>query len=247
MMSIPDMQDPCIIVAHDLSPAETAGLNPQLVKAMVTEVGTRTSHTAILARALEIPAVVGVRGVLSLVGSGDQLVVNGARGRVVVSPSLEMVEAAEARARRQRAKKLDLRAKLQRPATTRCGKPVELEANIELPAEAQIALDEGAVGIGLYRTEFLYVDRHVPPSEEEQYQTYRQVLEAVAPRPVTLRTFDIGGDKFVSAFAVPPDMNPARSVFVPCAWALHARRSSRSSCAPWSGLRRTVICGSWCR
>lgn len=209
MMSIPDLHEPSIIVAHDLSPAETATLDRSRVQAMVTEVGTRTSHTSILARALEIPAVVGVRDVLSLVGSGDLLVVDGVRGQVIVSPSDAMVTKAVARAERQRVIARGLRQSRNQPATTLCGVSVELKANIELPAEADIAAEQGARGIGLYRTEFLYVDRAEPPSEDEQYDTYRRVLEAMSPRPVTLRTFDIGGDKFVSAFQVPADMNPA--------------------------------------
>jgi phosphoenolpyruvate-protein phosphotransferase (PTS system enzyme I) len=204
-----ESDEPAIVIAHDLSPAETAGFTHERVKAMVTEVGTRTSHTSILARALEIPAAVGVRDVLSKVGTGDLVVVDGFRGRVVISPTDEMVKEALARVERKRLLASAMRDERDRPATTRCGVSVELRANIELPSETAIALDHGAGGIGLYRTEFLYVDRAEPPSEEEQTTTYRKVLEAMAPRAVTLRTFDIGGDKFVSAFQVPADMNPA--------------------------------------
>lgn len=207
--TIPDSEEPMIVVAHDLSPAETAGLNKQRVQAMVTEIGTRTSHTSILARAMEIPAVVGLGDALAQIGTGDLVVVDGTRGRVIVSPTDEMVASAVARAERRRLRAKHLRAARDQPATTLCGTPLELRANIELPAEAEIALAQGARGIGLYRTEFLYVDRDEPPTEEEQYQTYRRVLESVAPRPVVLRTFDIGGDKFVSAFQAPADMNPA--------------------------------------
>jgi phosphotransferase system enzyme I (PtsI) len=206
--SVPQSREPRVLCAHDLSPAETATLSRHSVLAIVTEVGTRTSHTAILARALEIPAVVGVSGLLSRVGDGDLLVVDGLRGRVTLAPSETAV--ADARRRVERAREGAGGRELgDRPLVTRCGVPVELKANIELPSEAVIALDRGARGIGLYRTEFLYVNRSELPSEEEQFATYRQVLEAVAPLPVTLRTFDIGGDKFVSAFQVPKDMNPA--------------------------------------
>jgi phosphoenolpyruvate-protein phosphotransferase (PTS system enzyme I) len=208
-LSVPDLGEPAIVVAHDLSPAETAGLSRDRVLAMVTEIGTRTSHTAILARSLEIPAVVGVTGILSHVGAGDRLIVDGQRGRVVINPTPEMIEAAQARAERHRVLAQGLREQSARPATTKCGVPISLRANIELPSEAEIALSEGAQGIGLYRTEFLYVNRALPPSEEEQYQTYKSVLERVGPLPVTLRTFDIGGDKFSSAFPAPPEMNPA--------------------------------------
>jgi len=208
-LSVPELHEPSILVARDLSPAETAGLNRDLVLALVTEVGTRTSHTAILARALDIPAVVGVGDLLSRVGTGDRLIVDGGRGQVVLNPTDEHQVTAEARAERRRVYTQGLAARRDHPAQTACGVPIRLRANIELPSEAAIAMGEGAQGIGLYRTEFLYVDRAQPPNEEEQYATYRRVLEQVAPLPVTLRTFDIGGDKFVSSFQVPQDMNPA--------------------------------------
>jgi phosphotransferase system enzyme I (PtsI) len=208
-LSVLDQHAPGVLVAHDLSPAETAGLTRERVLAIVTEVGTRTSHTAILARALEIPAVVGVSQLLSRVGNGDRIVVDGVRGRVIVNPGPEMIGQSGERAKRY-AEIVELRREARdRPVTTRCGVPIELRANIELPAEAEIALAQGARGIGLYRTEFLYVDRTEPPTEEHQYETYRRVAETLAPLPVTLRTFDIGGDKFVSVFQVPSEMNPA--------------------------------------
>jgi phosphotransferase system enzyme I (PtsI) len=209
LVSLPDIKEPSIIVARDLSPAETAALAKDRVIAIVTEVGTRTSHTAILARALEIPAVVGCSGILAQVGSEDRLVVDGYRGRVTISPTREILSAASARAERQMALSRDRQAWRERPCSTKCGVSVAIRANIELPAEAQIAQFEGAQGIGLYRTEFLYVDRKQPPSEDEQYAVYRSIVEALAPQPVTLRTFDIGGDKFVSAFQAPAEMNPA--------------------------------------
>lgn len=209
LLAVPEISQPSIIVAHDLSPAETAGLSRDRVLGMVTEVGTRTSHTAIIARALEIPAVVGVGSILARVGNGERVVVDGIRGRVTLSPTPAMLERATERAERHLALARGLRELRDRPAMTKCGVPITLRANIELPAEAAIAVAQGAQGIGLYRTEFIYVDRTEPPSEDEQYQTYRKVVESLAPLPVTLRTFDIGGDKFVSAFQVPPDMNPA--------------------------------------
>lgn len=208
-VSLPDIQEPSIIVARDLSPAETAALSKDRVLAIVTEVGTRTSHTAILARALEIPAVVGVPGIVALVGSDDRLVVDGFRGRVTISPTRAILSAVSARVERQIVISRDRQIWRDRPCVTKCGVPIEIRANIELPAEAHIALFEGARGIGLYRTEFLYVDRAEPPGEDEQYEVYRNVVETVAPLPVTLRTFDIGGDKFVSAFQAPEEMNPA--------------------------------------
>lgn len=206
---IPPQSEPVIIVAHDLSPAETAGLSKDSVLGLVTEVGTRTSHTAILARAMEIPAVVGAVGILNHVGDGDQIVVDGVHGRVIVAPSAELLRDVQPKAERYYAVARGLRELRDEPAQTQDGTLVNLQANIELPIEADIALNHGARGIGLYRTEFLYIDRKEPPSEDEQYETYRAVVTTMAPRPVTLRTFDIGGDKFVSAIKMPHDMNPA--------------------------------------
>jgi phosphoenolpyruvate-protein phosphotransferase (PTS system enzyme I) len=206
---LPKGREPGVLVAHDLSPAETVTLSRDSVLAIVTEVGTRTSHTAILARALEIPAVVGVTGLLTRIGDGDMLVVDGLRGRVTLAPGPKATAEAAARAERHREAQNARRSLKDQPILTRCGTSIELKGNIELAGEAPIALEQGARGIGLYRTEFLYVNRKDLPSEEEQYETYRRVLESVSPFPVTLRTFDIGGDKFASSIVLPNDMNPA--------------------------------------
>jgi phosphoenolpyruvate-protein phosphotransferase (PTS system enzyme I) len=201
-----------ILVAHNLSPAEAAGLSKDRVKAIVTEVGTRTSHTAIVARALEIPAVVGARGITSQVATGELLVVDGLRGKIMVSPTAAMIDAARERAERHQARTLGLLGAKDRPASTRCGTPIAIRANIELPAEATLALEHGAQGIGLYRTEFLYLARTTPPTEDEQLDVYRGVLEVMAPRPVTLRTFDLGGDKLPLTARTPSEPNPALGV-----------------------------------
>lgn len=208
-LSIPDGDEPGVLVARDLSPAETVGLDRHRVLALVTERGTRSSHTAILARALEIPAVVGAGEVLGRIAHGDRLVVDGLHGRVTINPSQAALEEADRRARRYREIAEGLRQLKDRPATTRCGTRIVLRANIELEDEAAIALEQGAEGIGLYRTEFLYLNRATQPGEEEQYQTYRRVVEALAPMPVTMRTFDIGGDKLSFALPIPPGHNPA--------------------------------------
>ncbi len=209
---IPELREPVVIVAHDLSPAETAGLSREHVRALVTEVGTRTCHTAILARSLEIPAVVGVPGLLSKVGSGDQVIIDGMRGTVTLSPTQEMLELADRRAARHVALSRELREHADEPAVTRCGTRIHLRANIELPSEASLVLIEGAEGIGLYRTEFLFTDRAEAPDEDEQFEVYRSVLEAVAPHPVTLRTFDLGGDKFAAVFGTREEHNPSLGV-----------------------------------
>jgi phosphoenolpyruvate-protein phosphotransferase (PTS system enzyme I) len=206
---VPETSEPRILVAHDLSPAETVGLTREKVLALVTEVGTRTSHTSIVARALEIPAVVGVAGALSRIGNGDSLIVDGLRGQLLLHPRAETTSEYQTRAARFRELARLRREARDRPSKLGSGELIELRANIEIPSEALAALSHGARGIGLYRTEFLYVDRSVPPTEEEQYDTYRRVAEIMNPLSVTLRTFDIGGDKFVSVFQVPSEMNPA--------------------------------------
>jgi phosphotransferase system enzyme I (PtsI) len=206
---VPETSEPRIIVAHDLSPAETVGLTRDKVLALVTEVGTRSSHTSIVARALEIPAVVGVAGALSRIGSGDSLIVDGLRGQLLLHPRAETVTEYQARAARFRELTRLRREARDRPSKLGSGELIELRANIDLPSEALGALSHGARGIGLYRTEFLYMDRSEPPSEDEQYDTYRRVAEIMNPLSVTLRTFDIGGDKFASVFRMPSEMNPA--------------------------------------
>ncbi|MCH2107972.1 MAG: phosphoenolpyruvate--protein phosphotransferase [Polyangiaceae bacterium] len=206
---LPTSGEPVILVAHDLSPAETAALNKRMVLGLICEVGTRTSHTAILARALEIPAVVGAHGALEKIANGEQLVLDGVHGKVIVEPSAERLRELQPQAERYYALARGLRERRDEPAVLADGLPIQLQSNIELILEAELAKEQGAQGIGLYRTEFLYIDRQSPPSEEEQYEAYRQVVEAMAPLPVTLRTFDIGGDKFVSTIKMPQDMNPA--------------------------------------
>jgi phosphoenolpyruvate-protein phosphotransferase (PTS system enzyme I) len=206
---IPKLGQPMIIVARDLSPADTAGMVREPAIALVTEIGTRTSHTAIMARALEIPAVVGASEALLNVRTGDVLIVDGLRGEVTIRPSELAIAEALARSERHLAFARGLLSARNQPCVTIDGTSVALRANVELPAEAILALDHGAEGIGLYRTEFLYIDRLTQPDENEQYELYRAVIEAVSPRPVTLRTFDIGGDKFASSFQLPAEMNPA--------------------------------------
>ncbi len=200
---------PTVIIARDLSPADTAGMAKEPVLAFVTEIGTKTSHTAIMARALELPAVVGLNDALTMIRTGDTVIVDGLRGEVIVNPNAIALEEARVRSARHMEFSRDLLSSRHERGATRCGVPVSLKANIELPAEAVLALDQGAEGVGLYRTEFIYIDRFTMPPEEEQYELYRSVVETMAPRPVTLRTFDIGGDKFVSTFQLPAEMNPA--------------------------------------
>jgi phosphotransferase system enzyme I (PtsI) len=178
------------------------------VVGFITEVGTRTSHTSIMARALEIPAIVGVSDALKRIATGDILIVDGLRGSILVHPTTVDLDEARARSDRHTAHAKELREMRDQAPTTKDGVRIVLRANVELPAEALLARQHGADGIGLYRTEYLYIDRTEPPTEDQQYEIFRSVLEVMAPHPVTLRTFDIGGDKFVSTFQVPPEMNP---------------------------------------
>jgi len=203
------LEEPMIVVARDLSPADTASMVREPALAFVTAVGTRTSHTSIMARALEIPAVVGVAGATDQIRTGDMLVVDGLSGQIWVHPTEQAIRDARQRSEQHLAFARRLLSARHKPCVTADGVPVALKANVELPAEAILAVDHGAQGIGLYRTEFLYIDRTTQPGEDEQYEVYRAIVEAVSPAPVTLRTFDIGGDKFASTFSLPAEMNPA--------------------------------------
>jgi phosphotransferase system enzyme I (PtsI) len=202
------VDEPSVLVARDLSPADTAAMTHTPVLAFITEVGSRTSHTSIMARALEIPAVVGLDKAQERIKTGDLVIVDGLRGTVIVKPSDAQLEDAHRRALRHRALGERLSQSRDVPAATSDGVRIELKANIELPDEARVAIEYGAEGVGLYRTEFLYVDQRSPPSEEIQLEAFRRVVGAMAERPVVLRTFDIGGDKFVSTFKLPNEMNP---------------------------------------
>ena len=195
-----EVQEPppegAVIVARDLSPADTALLlHDRKVGAFVTDLGTKTSHTAIVARALEVPAVVGAGRISALADRGDWIIVDGQRGLVVLNPSSGERSDYEAARERWLAQERELMATSQLPATTTDGVRVRLDGNIEFAEEVKSLLAHGGEGVGLYRTEFLYMGRSDLPTEEEHYQDYRQILERLAPRPVTIRTFDLGGDK----------------------------------------------------
>ncbi len=200
---------PTIVVAHDLSPADTAAMIREPIVGFITEVGTRTSHTAIMARALEIPAVVGVAGVLEHVRTGDTIIVDGLRGEVYIRPSEEHMERARVRGDRHASRTQLLRMRLREPTRLSNGTRVTLLANVELPTEALLAMEHGAEGIGLYRTEFIYIDRKDLPSEDEQFELYRTIAQMVSPRPVTLRTFDLGNDKLATSVPTVDEVNPA--------------------------------------
>lgn len=203
------IEGPSVVVARDLSPADAARLLGTEVQGLVTFFGSTTSHTAILARTLEIPAVVGVTRLLGLIDSGDTLIVDALHGEVILHPSPEEAEQARARGERYRAFTGRLRALRDTPSATRDGEAVTLLANVELPAEAALAATEGAEGIGLYRTEFLYLDRPNLPSEQEQLKVYTDVVHVMGEHPVVFRTFDLGADKLPMGDRLPRSPNPA--------------------------------------
>lgn len=206
--TLSNLTEPTIVVAHDLSPSETATMNREKVIAFATEIGGPTSHTAIMARSLEIPAVVGIRGITEMLRNGDTVILDGNRGVVTINPDAVELEDFE----KARQEFFELEQVLDQlrdlEAETLDGHRIELSANIELPEEVTSAKRHGARGIGLFRTEYLYLTRDDLPSEDEQYELYRKVLEEMAPDPVIIRTLDLGGDKFASQIHTPQEMNP---------------------------------------
>ncbi len=191
------LQENVVVVAHDLSPADTAQMVKDKVLGFATDMGSRTSHTAIIARSLEIPAVVGLERITYTVEPDDTIIIDGIEGKVILNPSERTLEEYRRRQERYLFYERELLQLKDLPAVTRDGKVIKLMGNIELAEEVPSVIDHGGEGIGLYRTEFLYLNRKDFPSEEEHFETYRRVVEAMAPRPVTIRTLDIGGDKFV--------------------------------------------------
>ena len=204
-----DSPDPVIVVAKDLSPAETTQMSDSKVVGFVTERGGRTSHTAIMAQALEIPAVVGLDNATQEINPGDDLIVDGLLGRVILNPDAEALEKYRRRQMEFDAFKAEVAQFCTFSAYTIDDHATRILANIELPEEVQLALRSGADGVGLYRTEFLYMKQRHLPTEEELYADYKKVVEAMAPRQVTIRTLDVGGDKFMSTLQYPQEMNPA--------------------------------------
>jgi phosphotransferase system enzyme I (PtsI) len=197
-----------IIVAHDLSPADTMQLDRSKVLGFVTDVGGRTSHTAILARSLAIPAVVGLENVTTQVASGEPMIIDGTTGTIILNPSPETFREYLARKQRYDYLEKELLAYRELPSETEDGHHVALRGNVELPSDVVAARTQGVEGIGLFRTEFLFMAANKPPSEEEQYLAYRAAAEAMAPHPVTIRTLDVGGDKFVPELNLLDEANP---------------------------------------
>ena len=201
--------EPHILVAHNLTPSDAASMDRQLVLGIATDLGSRTSHTAIIARSLNIPAVVGLHDATEKLESGQHVLIDGYTGLLIVDPTAETLSYyGEIEIRKGQVTK-ELKQLRETTSTTSDGRHIVLSANIELPGDVDAVAENGAEGIGLYRTEFLFVNRNTLPSEEEQYETYRKVAEQVKPNPLIIRTFDLGGDKLaVGAVDVGDELNP---------------------------------------
>src|SRR5512139_2285523 len=198
-----------IVVAHDLSPADTLQMNLNHVAGFITDIGGKVSHTAILSRSLGIPAVVGLEVATSLINGGEPLIIDGETGDVVINPTEEVSKSFLERKRRTRTMEREILKYASLPAETRDGIRVRLQANIEMVEEISSAQMHGAEGIGLYRTEILYLNRKDLPTEEEHFQTYRRLVENIYPATATIRTLDIGGDKFLPDYSKNNELNPA--------------------------------------
>ncbi len=197
-----------ILVAKDLTPSMTAGINPKHVTGIVTELGGKTSHSAILARALEIPAVVAVTDFLKKVANGDTVVLDGSEGVVYVNPTAEVEQEYSAKREKFLKEKKELEQYIGKPTVTKDGVTIELVANIGKPEDVEKVLQYDAEGIGLFRTEFLFMDRVAMPIEEEQFEAYKTVAEKMEGKPVIIRTLDIGGDKEIPYMGLEKDENP---------------------------------------
>lgn len=207
-LTLDKVTEPSVIIAQDISPSDTAAMNRDNVLGFVTAVGSRTSHSAIMARSMNIPAVVGVTGVVNQISNGDPLIVDGLRGRIIVRPDARTIERYRRRLRSQQEWWRIVEAEMALPAETVDGYRAQLAANIELPEEVEQIRQSYGVGVGLFRTEYLFIDREEIPTEDEQYKAYQQVAEDIFPHSVIIRTLDIGGDKFMSKLQMPVDMNP---------------------------------------
>jgi phosphotransferase system enzyme I (PtsI) len=203
-----DLKEKVVVVAHDLSPSDTAAMQKENVCGFVMDIGGKTSHTAIMAKSLEIPAVVGMEEAATKIKSGDMLIVDGSMGIVIVDPDEKTLQAYQKEQRKLKGISDKLLSVKDLPCVTLDGKKFEINANIELPTEVSSVKLHGAQGIGLYRTEFFYMNRRGLPTEEEHYQAYKYVATEMKPYPVIIRTLDLGGDKFLSQFQIPREMQP---------------------------------------
>jgi phosphoenolpyruvate-protein phosphotransferase (PTS system enzyme I) len=208
LSDLSDLPDNAVIVAHDLTPSDTAQLDRKKVVAFLTNIGGRTSHSAIMARTLEIPAVVGLGDITGSVKNGDRVIVDGIEGIVIINPDKKTIAIYEDKKRELELEKDKLRRLVNTKTVTRSGKEIIVAANIGSPEDVKSVIKNGGEGIGLFRTEFLYMDRDELPSEEEQFQSYKYVVEKMVEKPVVIRTLDIGGDKKLPYLNLPEETNP---------------------------------------
>ena len=197
-----------VVVAHDLTPSDTAGLDRTKVVGFITDIGGRTSHAAIMARTLEIPAVLGLGDITKCVKNGDMVIVDGITGDVIINPSEEVLAEYQAKKEKFQAEQEELKKLINVKTTTKSGRRIEVCGNIGKPEDVLGVIANGGDGVGLFRTEFLYMDRDRAPTEEEQFEAYKFVLEKMEGKQVVIRTLDIGGDKTLPYLPLPKEMNP---------------------------------------
>lgn len=197
-----------VVIAEDLTPSDTAQLNRQFVKGFTTDIGGRTSHSAIMARSLEIPAVVGTKEATARIENGVMVIVDGLDGEILIDPSAEEMAYYQEKKAKYEAQKVEWAKLVHEPTISKDGQYVELAANIGTPDDIKAVLENGGEAVGLYRTEFLYMGKDQLPTEEEQFEAYKTVLEKMAGKSVVVRTLDIGGDKKLSYLQLPKEMNP---------------------------------------
>jgi phosphotransferase system enzyme I (PtsI) len=202
------LKEPCVIISHDLTPSNTAQLDKRNVLGFATDVGSKTSHTAIMARSLRIPAVVGLKDASAQLKNGEYALLDGVNGVIIVNPTDQTLFEYGQIVRKQVTLQEKLRDVVGKPAVTLDGHRVFLSANIESPSDAEAVKTNGAEGVGLFRTEYLFINRELPPSEEQQYQAYSEAARALKPLPVVIRTLDLGGDKLLAHMPLPSEMNP---------------------------------------
>lgn len=202
------MTEPAIIISHDLTPSRTALLDKKLTLGFGTDIGSKTSHTAIMARSMRIPAVVGLQTASTEVKSGEYALLDGYNGIIILNPTDQTLFEYGQLVEKQVTLQEKLKDTFNQPAVTLDGHRIVLSANVEQPSDTEAVIASGAEGVGLYRTEYIFINRESLPTEEEQYQVYRQVAAALKPNPVIIRTLDLGGDKFLAHLQVPQEMNP---------------------------------------
>lgn len=202
------LEENSVIVAHDLTPSDTAQLDKSKVISFITDIGGRTSHSAIMARTLEIPAVVGMKDITTSVKNGDTLIVDGNEGTVIINPDEETLRKYKSLYEEFQKEKEELKKLINVKTIGKSGKAIEISGNIGKPEDVNKVIENGGDGVGLFRTEFLYMDRDSMPTEDEQFNAYKYVAEALKGKPVVIRTLDIGGDKKLSYLPLQEEMNP---------------------------------------